>query len=161
MSEKSRIPLFIHITVGIILAQLIMRGIPAFLLYSNFGKQFLPTAGAQVDGESQRIVTDLLNVLRGFHVETLTFPKTLAETGFSSEYIFHSVEINPIDNNNVVFKILPFVDNAFSFSGMLSYNESDRFYQILVCQSDQKTRNINFPESITQCPPNSVSIKDS
>jgi hypothetical protein len=154
MKEKSKLPVFMQVVIGIILGQLIITGLIRFIYQS--GNPPSLSKNPVIEAEINQTLGGVVNGLQSYHVENGKFPKTYnAILGpYSHPLDYHSVEISPIDNTTAVFQILPKIPDLYAFSGMVMFVNRTIGYQVIVCQSEQPSQAINFPEIISQCPSN-------
>lgn len=160
MKEKFKIPLFLQVIMGIIVAHFILTRLTPFIgLRSEPPIKIQKNQMAQIEGTN--LLFSLPNGLQSYHLENKVFPTSYYSVFHSDFLIYHSVEISPLDNNTVVYKILPKISDLYAFSGMIVYEtkgmggfHNPENYQSIICQSEQFTQAINPPEVISQCPSN-------
>jgi hypothetical protein len=158
MKEKSKIYLFIQIIIGVVIAHLILTKLAPFMGLRNEPPIKIPK-NQMAQTEATELLVGLPNGLQGYHMETGSFPENYGVAIQKTTY--HSMEISLLDKNTVVFKILPKISDLYAFSGMMLYDAKGmqgfripENYQSIICQSEQFSQAINFPEVISQCPSN-------
>lgn len=161
MKEKSKLSVFMQVIIGIILGQLILTVLVRFI-YRSSDSPFL-SKNPVAETEINQTLMGVVNGLKSYHFENTKFPKTYNRIlgPYAPPLDYHSVEISPLDNNTVVYKILPKISDLYAFSGMIVYEtkgmggfHNPENYQSIICQSEQFTQAINSPEVISQCPSN-------
>lgn len=152
MKEKSKIPVFLEIVIGIVLGQLILMGLVMFI---NKSRNPL-SQNSRADAEIKQTLGGVVNGLKSYHLEKGKFPNTYnAILGpYPHPLDYHTVEINPIDDYTAVFKIVPKTSDLYAFSGIVVHDRAARSYQSIICQSEQPSQTISFPEVVSQCPSN-------
>lgn len=146
MKEKSGIPLFIKVAMGTVLVTFMYNVLIWLGLLS-------PPKTPMAEAEGKHALGIIVGSLRSYHIENQVFPENyevMRET-FPDSANYHSVEISAIDNDTAVFKIIPKVSDLYAFSGMIS-QDRNMGYQVIICQSEETTKSIDFPDSISQCP---------
>lgn len=148
--KKSKISLLLEIVIGIALGQLILMGL--VMLINKLRNPL--SSNPQVEEEIKQTLGGMVNGLKSYYVENAKFPTTYSAIvgPYSHSLDYHKVEINPLDDYTVVFKIIPKVSNLYAFSGMVVYDRTTSGYQSIVCQSEQPSQVINIPEVVSQCP---------
>lgn len=154
MKEKSKLSVFMQVIIGIILGQLILTVLVRFI-YRSSDSPFL-SKNPVAETEINQTLMGVVNGLKSYHFENNKFPKTYNRIlgPYAPPLDYHSVEISPIDDSTALFQILPNIPDLYAFSGMVLYDEETRVYRVIVCQSEQPSQVINFPEIISQCPRN-------
>lgn len=115
----------------------------SLIISSNVEAQSNINKSREIQGKNK--TGSLLRAQQSFHFETGKFTKSMTELGVSLLSQYYQANIPIIDANKAIIITTPKTNNLKSYTGGISYSNSNGTYSQIICESLSPTTKITNP----------------